>query len=62
MYEHFDLITKLKYKCETCQFFIHSFQKNYDECKMKLVNNRFNTFKVRFNSCANVDYSKDERF
>jgi hypothetical protein len=28
MHEHFDLITNLfKYKCETCQVFIHPFQK-----------------------------------
>jgi hypothetical protein len=39
MHEHFDLITNpFKYKCKTCQIFIHPISKNYGECKMQLVN------------------------
>jgi hypothetical protein len=31
MLENFDLILNaFKYKCETCQVFIHPFQENYD--------------------------------
>ncbi len=44
MDEHFDLITNpFKYKCETYIFM----SKHYDECKIQLMNNGFNTF----NSC-----------
>jgi len=46
MHEHFDLITNpFKYKCETCNVFIHPFQKNCDECKMQFIN-VFNTLKM----------------
>jgi predicted amidophosphoribosyltransferase len=38
MHQRFDLITNpFKYKCETCQNFIHSISKNCDECKMELA-------------------------
>jgi hypothetical protein len=34
--------------------------KNYDESKIELLNNKFNTYKNEwFNSCANVDSWKD---
>jgi hypothetical protein len=47
MHKHFDTITNsFKYKCETYQVFIHPFKKNCDDCKMQLVSNGFNTFKV----------------
>jgi hypothetical protein len=49
MHKHFDIITNpFKYKYETCQIFIHPFQKivmNTDR-----FNNEFNTFKVNDSS------------
>ncbi len=45
MYEHFNLITNSKIKVKHANFlYIHS--KNCDECKMQLMNNGSNTFKV----------------
>jgi hypothetical protein len=46
MHEHFELITNLfKLNVEFFNFlYIHL--KNYDKCKMQVVNNEFNTFKM----------------
>jgi hypothetical protein len=47
MYEHFDLITNpFKYKCETSQFFIHSFQTIVmnEKCNLWIVDST--TFKM----------------
>ncbi len=45
MHEHFDIIINpFKYKCETCQIFIHPFQKIM--VNMDRFNNEFNTFKM----------------
>jgi hypothetical protein len=62
MHEHFDLFTNSsKYKCETSQIFT-SISKNYDECKMQFMNSGFNNIQSEwFNSCANVNSSKDAK-
>jgi hypothetical protein len=45
-HEHFNLIiNRFKYKCETCQIFIHPF-KNIVKCKLQLMRNGLNTFKM----------------
>jgi len=43
MHEHFDSITHpFKYKCEFSQVVYAPISKNYGECKMQLMSNRFN--------------------
>jgi hypothetical protein len=47
MHEHFDLITNsFKYKCKNLASFYTCISKNCDECKMQIMNNGFNTFKM----------------
>jgi hypothetical protein len=47
MHEHFDLITNpFKYKCETCQVFIHLFQKIVMSAKYNSWIMDLTTFKV----------------
>jgi hypothetical protein len=63
MHEHFDLMTNpFKYKCETSQILRHPFQKKLSECKMQLMSRRFNNIQNEwFNSCANVNGSRDAK-
>jgi len=63
MHEHFDLITNpFKYKCEISWIFIHIFQKLVLNAKCNSWIVDFNNIQSEwFNSCANVNSSRDEK-
>jgi hypothetical protein len=63
MHEHFDLIINpFKYKCEISQVFIHPFQKIVVSAKCNSWSSGFNNIQNElFNSCANVNSSKDAK-